>query len=91
MTESTLNLSTLIVGEEGHSTVIVGEEDLRAHAETLRTLHPTTLALGEEGTTFAIGEEFTTEALGEEGPTTTSAEGPSPAETSQEGGPFGAY
>ena len=91
MAESTLNLSTLIVGEEGHTTHIAGEEDLRAHAATLSIFHPTTLALGEEISSLSLGEEFTTEALGEEGPTTTSGENPSPAEFSREGGPFGAY
>jgi len=93
MTESTLNLSTLIVGEKGHTTFISGEEHLLAHAETLRTLHPTTLALGEEVSTFAIGEEFTTEAIGEGNPTAVSGENPVDVrgEMSRQGGPFGAY
>ena len=40
MTESALNnFSTLMVGEEGHTTSIVGEEDLLAHAETERKLN----------------------------------------------------
>jgi hypothetical protein len=93
MTESTPNsFSTLVVGEEGHTTSILGEEDLLAHAETLRNLHPTTLALGEKVSTFAIGEEFTTEAVGEENPTAVSGEGPvDTSGVSRRGGPFGAY
>lgn len=93
MTENTLNgFSTLAIGEEGHTTTIIDEEEFLAHAETERKLHPvTTLALGEEVSSFTVGEEFTTEALGEEGPTTTSGENPSPADFSRKGGPFGAY
>ena len=90
MTESKLNLSTLIVGEEGHTTHIAGEEDLRAHAGDDAL---TTLALGEEGTTHVLGEEVTTLALGEEIETTTSygEENTVAPHTNTEGGPFGAY
>jgi hypothetical protein len=90
MTENTLNLSTLIVGEEGHTTHIAGEEDLRAHADNDAF---TTLALGEEGTTHVLGEEVTTLAIGEEIETTTSLgeENTVAPHTNTEGGPFGAY
>jgi hypothetical protein len=90
MTENTLNLSTLIVGEEGHTTHIAGEEDLRAHADNDAF---TTLALGEEGTTHVLGEEVTTLAIGEEIETAVSGEDPvnTSSELSRQGGPFGAY
>ncbi|MBZ5507313.1 MAG: hypothetical protein LAO78_17785 [Acidobacteriia bacterium] len=40
MTKNTLNnFSTLALGEEGHTTSIIGEEDFSAHAETERKLH----------------------------------------------------
>ena len=71
MTEKRLpDFSTLALGEEGHTTVIAGEEDFATHAATERTLQATTLPISEETTSFIHGEEVTTEALGEEGPTT---------------------
>jgi hypothetical protein len=93
MTENRLpDFSTLALGEEGHTTVIAGEEDFATHAATERTLQAaTTLPISEETTSFISGEEVTTEALGEEGPTTTDGENPSPADFSRKGGPFGAY
>jgi hypothetical protein len=95
MLDNRLDASTLIFGEEGHTTTISGEEDFATHAATERKQLQavTTLILGEETTTFRAGEEFTTEALGEEGPTTTDGENPSPADfsNSRKGGPFGAY
>jgi hypothetical protein len=40
MTENTLNgFSTLAIGEEGHTTTIIDEEDFRAHAETEGKAH----------------------------------------------------
>jgi hypothetical protein len=52
----------------------------------------TTAPLFEElVTSLAFAEEVTTQAVGEEQPTAVSGENPSPTETSQEGGPFGAY
>lgn len=40
MTEKTLNgFSTLAIGEEGHTTTIIDEEDFRAHAETEGKAH----------------------------------------------------
>jgi hypothetical protein len=40
MTEKTLNgFSTLAIGEEGHTTTIIDEEDFRACAETEHKLH----------------------------------------------------
>ncbi len=92
MTENKVtDFSTLALGEEGHTTVIAGEEDFVTHAATERTLQATTLPISEETTSFVHGEEFTTEAIGEEGPTTTDGENPSPADFSRKGGPFGAY
>lgn len=93
MTENKLtDFSTLALGEEGHTTVIAGEEDFATHAATERTLQAaTTLPVSEETSTFISGEEVTTEAIGEEGPTTTDGESPSAADFSRKGGPFGAY
>jgi hypothetical protein len=40
MTEKTLNgFSTLAIGEEGHTTTIIDEEDFRACTETEHKLH----------------------------------------------------
>jgi len=92
MTENRMeSLSTLIFGEEGHTTTITGEEDFATYSETNKLHAVTTLILGEETTSHLAGEEFTTEALGEEGPTTTDGENPASAEFSRKGGPFGAY
>jgi hypothetical protein len=96
MTENTLNLSTLVFGEEGHTTTIAGEECATSYAaETGDKLYAvTTSHVGEETTTFALGEEqVTTESLGEEGPTSTDGENPSPADfkSGRHGGPFGAF
>lgn len=40
MTENTLNgFSTLAIGEEGHTTTILDEEEFLAHAETEGKVH----------------------------------------------------
>jgi len=92
MTENKLtDFSTLALGEEGHTTVIAGEEDFATHATERMLQAATTLPISEETSSFISGEEVTTEALGEEGPTTTSGENPSPADFSRKGGPFGSY
>jgi hypothetical protein len=71
--------TTLRIGEEGPTTLALGEETTTTQRLVATTLAlgeedptPTTQALGEEGpTTMAVGEEGpTTDALGEEGPTT---------------------
>jgi hypothetical protein len=94
---SPVHASTLIVGKEGHTTTIAGEEDLSTHTHATQEklqAAATTFIFGEETTTQALGEEVTTEAIGEEGPTTSGSGEENTAssfEGSRRGGPFGAY
>jgi hypothetical protein len=72
-----LPITTLMVGEEGSATTVVGEEAASAMSQS-----PTTTATGEEAgggpITTATGEQaglLTTEAVGEEGPVVTTVVG----------------
>src|ERR1041385_4902754 len=69
MTENKLtDFSTLALGEEGHTTVIAGEEDFATHATERMLQAATTLPISEETSSFISGEEVTTEPPGKKGP-----------------------